>query len=373
MEQKRRESELNTILEKLTEELDLTPTQYNDARGKYRAVGDWIGKPDSPLEVYSPTIYPQGSIRLGTAVKPLVRDEFDVDLVCQLQIPFSIAPEDLKKMVGGRLRDNETYRRIIKEMNRCWQLQYAGQFHMDVLPGVPDGRRGNGCILVPDRDLQTWKESNPRGYAEWFDTRMIEVRKRLRAMLVAKADVQDLPDDYQIKTPLQRSVQLLKRHRDISFQDDKENAPISIIITTLAAKAYNNSLDLYEALLDIIREMPNQLELQNGRPAVLNPTNPAENFAEKWQENPGRYEAFKQWLIDLRIQLDQLLQVQGLDNLANGLSPLFGTRSINTAIENYAKAIQAERESGSLRVSVGTGTLGSSGVVVPRNTFYGES
>jgi hypothetical protein len=54
-----------------------------------------------------------------------------------------------------------------------------------------------------------------------------------------KANIEDVPE-WRVKTPLQRAVQLLKRHRDVYFAGDYENRPISIIITTLAAHAYKN-------------------------------------------------------------------------------------------------------------------------------------
>ena len=47
-----------------------------------------------------------------------------------------------------------------------------------------------------------------------------------------KLEIEDVPT-YRVKTPLQMAIQLLKRHRDIYFQNNNENAPISIIITTL--------------------------------------------------------------------------------------------------------------------------------------------
>lgn len=42
---------------------------------------------------------------------------------------------------------------------------------------------------------------------------------------------------------LQRIVQILKRHRDIMFNGD-EDKPISIIITTLASRAYRGETNL---------------------------------------------------------------------------------------------------------------------------------
>ena len=60
----------------------------------------------------------------------------------------------------------------------------------------------------------------------------------VRAMAdAAKASVEAIPD-YKVRTPLQSSIMILKRHRDIMFVKDELNTcPISIIITTLAAQS----------------------------------------------------------------------------------------------------------------------------------------
>jgi hypothetical protein len=58
-----------------------------------------------------------------------------------------------------------------------------------------------------------------------------------RSVLAKQMDVEEVPDWY-VKTTLQRTVQALKRHRNIYFVDGPENRPASIIITTLAARAY---------------------------------------------------------------------------------------------------------------------------------------
>lgn len=97
------------------------------------------------------------------------------------------------------------------------------------------------------------------------------------------------------KTPLQRSIQLLKRHRDSLFQED-DHKPISAIITTLAAHAYDGEGTLTSALRTILRNMDRYIEERNGVKWVQNPVNPHENFADKWPESPAKQEKFYTWL-----------------------------------------------------------------------------
>ena len=54
----------------------------------------------------------------------------------------------------------------------------------------------------------------------------------------ARAEIRPLPDQTPIKGYLRRTVQLVKRHRSIHFEKQPDLAPISIILTTLAMRAY---------------------------------------------------------------------------------------------------------------------------------------
>ena len=77
--------DISTLLESIAEELDIPPALHEEAVLHYSDVGDWLGAAGSPLEKYTPEIYPQGSFRLGTVVRPIRKNgEFDIDLVCRI-------------------------------------------------------------------------------------------------------------------------------------------------------------------------------------------------------------------------------------------------------------------------------------------------
>ncbi len=342
------QEQLGMILQRLAESLDISDSQYESAVKHYEAVGKWLGDEDSPIATYDPQIYPQGSFRLGTMIKPINdTDEYDIDLVCKLKAlrKENVTQKQLKDMIGDRLDANERYRKMLKEGKRCWTLQYAdsARFHMDILPAIPDDEINGvtrersvnlteSAILITDRELYNWQRSNPVGYAEWFKERM-RIQFNAKRMLLAKslrASVEEVPE-YKVKTPLQQSIQILKRHRDIRFVDDQDDKPISIIITTLAAHAYNNEADLLEALVNIVHGMPSFIQRKEGAPWVENPVNPTENFADKWKKHPQRESKFHRWLKHILKDLDDALNAGDLDNMIGGLNPRFGDRIVNRA------------------------------------------
>ena len=132
--------QLDDLLERICSKLQITPTQHEQADDRYRAIGDWLEAEGSPLARAKPVIYPQGSLRIGTTVRPLTRREYDLDLVCELELDWRRIPNPviLLDVVEMRLKDHETYRTMLERKNRCIRVKYANQFHLDILPGCPD-------------------------------------------------------------------------------------------------------------------------------------------------------------------------------------------------------------------------------------------
>ena len=372
------------VLELLCQQLELTPTQYEDATAKYGAVGSWLN--DGLLHTrLDPEVFAQGSIRLGTTVRPLDRDEFDVDLVCWLVGGHDgLEPSRIMRLIGDRLREHKTYCDMLEAKNRCWRLNYAGEFHMDITPAVANSGCTNGGLVVPDRELRRWSPTNPKGYAAWFDAQAAVqpvIEKALREGV--RAGVEPLPDQVPFKNVLVRAVQLFKRHRDVWFLGgDPGTTPISIIITTLAARAYVEAVasrvygSEFDLLLEVIHGMRRHVEIRNiaGRRlfVVGNPTTDGENFAEKWNQHPDRAEAFFAWSRAALNDFRRLGETSGMDAMGKFLAGRFGDRESGRTMKSVGNAMTAARESGHLRVAAGVGlTTGALGVGVRAHTFYG--
>jgi len=173
-----------------------------------------------------------------------------------------------------------------------------------------------------------WNISNPEGYARWFESRM----QGESAILLEKAQIDDLPL-YERKTPLQRSIQLLKRHRDQMFKGDPDVKPISIIITTIAAKAYSGQTSLEVALQVILDEL--ERFSNSGSTVVPNPVNPEENFADRWTmpqyEHLRLRENFSAWVTQVRTDFATLITSTAMSFIAEHAAQKFSVRT--TAIE----------------------------------------
>lgn len=326
----------NDVLEALVEGLEVPKTMYEKAEARYTSVGEWLTRDQSVVRNLAPEVSPQGSFLLGTAIKPIAADgHYDIDLVinCTACSTGSFVMKDFKELVGKEVKSYTKANNFNKEPEdnrRCWTLHYADgeQFHLDVLPAVPAAQRftdhlireGHGtfttnndlmqyAIAITDqkhdgyeKPCDDWPLSNPKGYAEWFKGRQVVMVKNQAQKLFedrAYSSIEEIPT-YALKTPLQRAIQLLKRHRDFYFQgkDRREVKPISMIITTLAALSYNGEESIADALKTIITGliMGDHIKGRNGVKWIENPVNPTENFADKWENNPAKETAFWEWV-----------------------------------------------------------------------------
>ena len=327
------------VLEEIVKELDIPDATYEKAVGRYEAVGDWLERDESTIGKYTPEIYPQGSFQLGTVIKPYAKDdEYDIDIVCELAInKTEIVQKQLKEIIGKELRGYTQANSLPApvEKRRCWTLNYrnVGAFHMDILPAIPNTEKENGGILITDEELSSWLHSNPKGYIAWFRERMdVPFQNMRRARAEATQARVDEILEHTIKTPLQRVIQLLKRHRDVMFSEKPDHQPISIIITTLAAHAYNNENNIAEAMINILSEMDKFIEKRGSVCWISNPVDEQENFADKWAEEPEKRKAFYEWLDAVRRDFGAYINASPYKNIPDRLKNSLDKDFIKTII-----------------------------------------
>lgn len=374
------------VLEHICQALELSESQQRLARERYEAVGNWLASSDDPM-LRGLTIYPQGSVPLGTTVKPIARQEHDVDLVgWNAALPATTLPSALKKAIGDRLRQSGHYKDILEEKPRCWRINYANEFHLDITPSISNPTCDAGGELVPDKPLKCWKPSNPKGYRAWFASKAsLEPKYRLTKSLGSgevRANVEPFPTQAPLKGVLRRTVQLAKRHRDVYFaESDPSLAPISIIITTLAAQSYaycvssfvfDTELDVLEA---VIRLMPAFIEkgYRNGvrQWYVWNETTDGENFAEKWNRDLKLANAFDVWHARALDDIEKMIELAGLDTLNKSLAASFGEAPVAKAMGNLTSAVSSARGAGGLTIKPTVGLTAGAGTLVRTNTFFG--
>lgn len=311
------ENQYDHLLKNVARNLDISEVFYQEAVDKYEDVAEWLGEDESELVKYEPEAYVQGSFRLGTVVRPITdEDQYDIDFVCRLNTSKdSISKEELKSLIGKQIKKRADLADIVEEKGRCWTLNYNDLFHLDVLPSIPDVDDLPTGILLTDKDLFHWQKSNPKSYADWFYSRMSTQVISLKEGL-AKSENIEVEDvkDWQVKTDLQRAIQILKRHRDIFVDKTKKNKPASIVLTTLCALTYEPKLTLKETLIYLIKNIDKRIKKEGQKYELKSPIS-EENFLDKWNEDPKKAVDFFDWIKNINGELLWALENHNYDKL----------------------------------------------------------
>jgi Second Messenger Oligonucleotide or Dinucleotide Synthetase domain len=369
---------LDSLLFEICESLQLTPAQHRKAVQRYTAIARTLDGPGTTFAHIESNLYPQGSMKLGTTVKP-IDGPHDLDFVCEFNVSHTKAdPMRLLYDMYAVFKGHGVYGGMVELKNRCVRIVYKDEFYLDVLPACRDLGNGGACIQVPDCELQNWTPSNPVAFATWFEkaTHHILVQRPTGRVLVMDhaASIQPIPkiEATEDKTVLQLVVQLLKRWRDIHYSDSSF-PPISVVLTTLAAGNYRGEASLSEALLVVLERIVRRLDaarVAGHRLQVPNPVHPDEDFSERWNDNLRAYSEFDFGIRHLASAWRVVCISQGNPN--RDLERLFG-EVVNTALIKQARDFQGIRERGGLGIRESGRIVPVASALTPmlRNTNHG--
>ena len=383
-----------------------TQTQLSDLDRAYRSTGEYLVTcPEFDGLLYQ--VHAHGSRQLGTMVRPMdeVRVGFDIDLAACL------AREGLLRYggTGGPARLIEHLFIAVKRYadghglkierdDRCVTITYAGGMKADFAPIIDDSSHivlfGDTHGRIPDRDLQRYISTNPRGYCQLFDKiALIAPAFERRAELgmtfdsMREAELLPLPDAEEVFARLlSRLVQLTKINRNIAFGAPKGGvnlAPPSSFLTTLTANAYeieapkphDGPMDL---LLDIVALMPRLIKrfpMGGGSEFwhLDNPTAQNDNLAA-CMDTKAKQKAFDAWherlVGDLTALVDAIDRSSGMDAIARTVERAFGPRARTAVLEDNAQRREANRSAGRGIFVVGSSAAVSS--AARAHTNYGD-
>jgi hypothetical protein len=230
---------------------------------------------DGPMDKSIIRLFTHGSFAHGTALSPIEdHKDYDVDVMMILNLKSlgigSRDPSSVLKWLTVRLRSYyecfsylENIPRIMQRQ-RCVRIEYAADFHIDVVPSYYEEewfspRIDKSFLRVPDRDSNWWIKSNPEGFTNWFSS--IDAKHRGQ---------------------LAKVVKMVKHWRDIKF--DARHSPSSIILETLCGKCIPSTSDSDEELfIGTVENILSCLTKSFYSISVLNPSLLNENLGRNWE------------------------------------------------------------------------------------------
>lgn len=376
-------SQLNDILNRICEKLQLNSTRKERVETSYNALCNFISNSEYFGKFEKLDFYAQGSYSIQTTVKPKGGNEFDLDFILEIYGDWKEEnPLKLLKELHRIFIESDLYKDKVEVKTRCIRINYADDFHIDILPSFPERLwTVDTKLKVPDKEIKDWTDSNPKGYAKWFNDKC-NTEIELSVFEQKSASIEPLPEaaPYAYTKVLRRAVQLIKRYRDIYYENKESNGVKSIIITTLAGYFYSGESDEYDCINSILDKIIKTIKDNNGQAfSIYNPTNEKEKLSEKWESDSKSYDEFCEFIYEFKLQWSELLTLPTFQEKANVIQELFGENISKEVLLEQAEYINKLRAVNKLAVDTKNGNLTS--VIAPssiaikevhKNTFYGE-
>ena len=205
----------------------------------------------------------QGSYALRTIIKPQEGREYDADILLFMKYRSGWKASDYIKAAYDCMRQHGTYKDMVQRKTRCVMVDYAGDFHLDIVPCVEI----NGQRYVCNSKTDKFEVTDGTGYRDWFNEKTRITNGNLK-----------------------RVARLLKYMRD---HKGNFTAP-SILLTTLIGMSVhgNEGDDNYKTVADTLRTVCNRinafLQANPFMPEIRNPVLPQETFTRHWDQNKYR-------------------------------------------------------------------------------------
>lgn len=204
----------------------------------------------------------QGSLAQKTIIKPTSeRKEFDADLLLLLKENEDWEAKDYINELYDIFKDNENYKDIVHRNKRCVIIDYAGDFHVDIVPCVKIDNEYFICNKVNNK----FEKDKPLDFRDWFLSKH--------------------KDSYNY---LIQSVRLFKYLRDIKTSFTAK----SILLNTLLGNEVGNNekkanfKNVSTSFYTLFNRLNTFLQNNPTMPVINNPILSEENLADRnWNED----------------------------------------------------------------------------------------
>lgn len=214
-------------------------------------------------------VVPQGSYAQKTIIKPKTGSDFDADVLLHMEEQDGWEAKDYIAKLYAAFRASPTYRDMVSRRTRCVVVQYANDFHVDLVPWV---ERLNGNY-VTNRHENTFELSNPEQFNVWLEAQTRTTDSHLIEVIRLMKYLRNYKETFHVK---------------------------SVILTTLLGQRVNSVKllgdpkyygDMPTALVNIVGDLDTYLQQNETMPVILDPGETGEDFSQRWDQD--RYSTFR--------------------------------------------------------------------------------
>src|SRR5215207_9828928 len=151
--------------------VNLNQSRLDTLQERVNAIDSFLEASDAFGEIFLELI-PAGSWAHRTIIKPVdENDEFDADVLLHVDEQDDWQPKDYIDELYEAFRGSSTYKSLAQRKTRCVRIDYAGDFHIDVVPYLEQGGLHYVTNHLEPEDTGQLEESNPEVFNAWIDER----------------------------------------------------------------------------------------------------------------------------------------------------------------------------------------------------------
>lgn len=181
----------------LAKKVNLSQARLDQLDDRVGAIDRFLSSGDDEISMRFVQSIPQGSYAHRTIINPVDdNDEFDADLLLELTEEPDWSPKDYVEELYRVFRASTIYKGMVSRHARCVKVDYANEFHIDVVPYV----ERHGEHYITNRDDDEFELTNPEGFNEWLDEQNRTTGGRLVKIIRLMKYLRDYKNTFSVKS-----------------------------------------------------------------------------------------------------------------------------------------------------------------------------
>lgn len=272
----------------LVNKVNLGDSRIKQLDERVTAITNFVQAGDDAFATHFIDILPQGSYAHRTIINPVrANDEFDADLLLEMDEVDDWDAQDYVQELYTVFRGSSTYRNMVSRHDRCIRIDYANEFHIDLVPYM----ERHSAHYITNRADNKFELTNPEGYNKWLDERNRLARGRLVKVIRLVKYLRDFKDTFSCKSVI-LSILLGNSVSDAAaWGDDSQYS------------------DVPTALRNIVGALDDYLQDNELMPSIDDPSEPTENYNHRWNQDEyanfrTMIHVYRGWIDEAYLEMD---------------------------------------------------------------------
>jgi hypothetical protein len=265
----------------LEDEVNLNDSRITLLDQRAESISSFLRDSSTFAEHFVDTIA-QGSYAHKTIIRPVQEHhEFDADLLLHLKECSGWQPKDYVEELYRSFRGSNIYRDMVSRRSRCVVVNYAGDFHVDVVPYM----ERHGKKYITNRNEDRFEATDPEAYNAWLDEQNRTAERHLVKVIRLIKYLRDYKGTFSVKSVILNTL--------------LGNQVIDASLLT-GDSGYQ---DVPTTLRTVMNRLSGYVDAQPTLPSIMDPGGSGDNLSDRWSQEG--YANFRRWMIHYAQKIDK--------------------------------------------------------------------